>query len=182
MKIAYAQETEPTTAAPADAGVLASLGINGVQFGEQLINFALIAVVLWFLILKPLTKKMTERAKLIDDSIEKAKRVEENLQKSEQKYQERVDAAKVEANKIVERAGAEATAAGEALKAKTKKEIETAVEAAKRQIVSEREGMVSELKSEVGELVAAALEKLIGEKLTAGKDKQIVEEMMKKMK
>ena len=76
---------ESTTEIPQDAGVLASLGINGQLFVFQLINFAIVVLVLWFLILKPLSKKLEERKKLIDDSLDKAKEIETNLGMSEQK-------------------------------------------------------------------------------------------------
>src|SRR4051812_216888 len=100
----YAQEeTTATTEATEGGSPLSALGINSTLFVFQLINFAIVAVIIWFLILKPLTKKMSERQKMIDDSIENSRKVQENLQKSEQKYQERIDSAKVDANKIVEK-------------------------------------------------------------------------------
>ena len=62
MDIVHAEETTTNTTEPAgDGGVAASLGINGTLFVFQLINFAIVASIIWFLILKPLTKKMTER-------------------------------------------------------------------------------------------------------------------------
>src|SRR3989338_2214589 len=120
IDIAYASETvEKTAEAAANEGVLASLGINGALFIFQLINFAIVAAVLWFLILKPLTKKMSERQKMIDDSIDNAKKIETNLGMSERKYQEKIDLAKVEANKIMEKSQQEAAQVAESMKEKS---------------------------------------------------------------
>ena len=94
-------EAASAAAEGAQEGLLASLGINVTLFLFQLANFIVVALILWFLILKPLTKKMAERQAIIDQSLENAKKVEENLHKSERKYQERVDLSKVEANKIL---------------------------------------------------------------------------------
>ena len=91
------QTLEHTESAAKDEGVIASLGLNGQLFVSQLINFALVFCVLWFLILKPLTKKMEERRLMINDSLDKAKEIETNLMMSQQKYQEKLDEAKVEA-------------------------------------------------------------------------------------
>jgi F0F1-type ATP synthase membrane subunit b/b' len=105
----------------AETGLLSSLGIDTSVFIFQLINFTLVGFILWFLILKPLTKKMAERQKMIDDSIDNAKKIETNLGMSEKKYQEKIDQAKVDANKIIEKAQAESVAIAEATKEKTKK-------------------------------------------------------------
>jgi len=176
------QTTAEHTTTPADEGLLASLGINGQMFTFQIINFAVVMVVVWYLILKPITKKMGEREKIIDESIANAKRVDENLRRSERDYQTRIDEAKVEANKVLEKAGNEAGQIGETMKEKAKKEIEGLVETAKRNIKTEKDTMVAQLKIETVDLVASALEKMLGEKIDEKKDKKIIEEMVSKLK
>lgn len=180
IETAYA--AEEAHEATADAGVLGSLGINSTLFASQLINFAIVALVLWFLILKPLSKKLTERQKMIDDAIENSKQVQENLAKSEQKFADMIAAAKVEANKIAEKAGADAEKSAEAMKAKTKQDIEALIEQAKKNIKSEREEMKAEIKQETAEMIVMALEKIISEKMTDKKDKELIAEMVKKIK
>lgn len=175
-----AQLTE--TVEPSAEGVLSSLGIQPAAFIFQLVNFTIVAVVIWRLILKPLTAKMTERQKLIDASLEQAKKVEENLRRSEQKYQERIDEAKVETNKILERATAEAEAAGASLKEKAKQEIEQLVDQAKRNIAIERNEMVASFKQEAANLVALALEKMVAEKIDERKDRAIIEQTIARLK
>ncbi|MBD3311218.1 MAG: F0F1 ATP synthase subunit B [Candidatus Magasanikbacteria bacterium] len=158
-----------------DDSVLASLGINGQLFAFQLLNFAIVAAILWFLILKPLTKKMEERKKMIDDSIENTQKVETKLQMSEQKYQEKIDEAKMEANKVIEKAQKEAESLKADMREKAKKEIETLINQAKRNIQIEKEDMVEELKKETADLIAVAVEKIIDQKLDAKKDRELIE-------
>ncbi|MEK9158891.1 MAG: ATP synthase F0 subunit B, partial [Patescibacteria group bacterium] len=74
IETVYASEEAAEAAGQVSEGLLASLGINLPLFIFQLINFAIVAVILWFLILKPLTKKLAERQKMIDDSISNAER------------------------------------------------------------------------------------------------------------
>lgn len=179
---AFAAEESPTTENASGQGVFASLGINPTLLGFQLVNFAIVAAIVWFLILKPLTKKMSERQKLIDESLDNAKKMQENLQKSEQKYQERIDQAKVEANKILEKAIKEAEGLSEQMKEKAKKEIELVVDQAKRNIKIEKDEMMTGLKREAAELISTALEKILSEKVDNKKDKQIIEEMVSKFK
>ncbi len=182
IDIANAEELQITTEAPAEGGgVAASLGINGTLFVFQLINFAIVASIIWFLILKPLTKKMTERQKMIDDSIENSKKIQDTLQRSEQKYQEKIDQAKVEYNKIVEKATGDAEAAVATMKIKSKEEIELLVDQAKRNINIEKTEMMASLKAETSNLIVMALEKILSEKIDAKKDKGMIEEMIRKL-
>ncbi len=184
IDIARASETTETetTATGANESVAAALGLNPTLFVFQLINFALVAAVLWWLILKPLTKKMSERQNIIEKSLDDAKKVEANLHNSEKKYQEKIDEAKVEANKIVDKAVKDARAASEDIKKKAKVEIEMLVDQAKRNIAIDREEMISSVRQEAANLVVMALEKVLAEKMTEAKDKALVEEMIKKMK
>src|SRR3989344_6652802 len=89
--------SETAAEAVPQTGLLGSLGINSTLFIFQLINFIVVAVILWFLILKPLTKKMAERQRIIDESLDNAKKVGENLEKSEADYQKRLKQARLEA-------------------------------------------------------------------------------------
>ncbi len=183
IEIAHAEEATLTSeTAVADQGLLASLGINTSTFIWQTVNFLLIMVVLWFLILKPLTKKMAERQKMIDDSLENAKRVQENLIKSESQYQARIDEAKVEANKIIEKATNEAIQSGDQMRAKAKDEIEGLVEQAKKNIRIEKEDMVADLKKETVDLVVTVVEKVLAEKMNSAKDAEMISEMVAKIK
>jgi F-type H+-transporting ATPase subunit b len=164
------------------SGPLAALGINPTLFAFQLINFAIVASIIWFLILKPLTKKMNERQKLIDESIDNAKKIQDNLQKSEQKFQEKIDAAKAEAGKIIDKAGVESERISAEMKIKTKNDIDALVVEAKKNLKNDRDEMVSDVKKAAAELVVSALEKVLSEKITDKKDHQLVEEMIKKLK
>ncbi|MBP9732023.1 MAG: F0F1 ATP synthase subunit B [Candidatus Magasanikbacteria bacterium] len=166
----------------ADAGVLASLGINGPLFLFQLLNFAIVAVILWFLILKPLTKKMEERKNIIDESLDRAKEVETNLKMSEVKFQEKLEQAKKESNEIVASAQEEATRVQESMKQKTKDDVEALVVAAKKNIEIEKTEMQANLRKETVEIVVAAMEKILNEKMDDKKDKKFVEDILKTIK
>lgn len=180
---AYASENpEPSNQQTTDNSVLADLGINGALFVFQLINFAIVVVVLWYLILKPLTKKMSERQKMIDDSIDNAKKIESNLGMSERKYQEKIDQAKVDANKFIAKSQEESLLVAEAMKEKTKKEIEQLVETARKNIKTERDESINELKQQAADLIVSAAEKILSAKIDVAKDDKIIEEAVKSLR
>ena len=174
--------TTEDTESLGNEGVLASLGLNGQLFVFQLINFTLVAVIVWFLILKPLTKKMDERKKLVDESLDKAKEIETNLAMSEQKFQDRIDDAKVEANRIIAKAGDEAMETANVLKKKAKAEIELLVSQAKKNIEIDRDDMRQSLKKETVDLVVASVEKILKEKLDGKKDMELIKNTLTEVK
>lgn len=162
-------------------GVLGSLGLNGQLFAFQLINFAIVAAIVWFLILKPLTKKMEERRVMINESLDKAKEVETALAMSEIKFQERIDEAKAEANKVVERAHADAVAVADSMKVKAKREIQLLIDQAKRNIQIERDDAMQKVREEAGTLILASIRKILGETFDEKKDKKMIDEFLKKL-
>lgn len=165
-----------------DESVLASLGLNGQLFAFQLLNFAIVTAIIWFLILKPLTKKMEERKKLIDESIKNARQVDTKLQMSELKCQEKIDEAKAEANKILEKASKDADVLRTTLQDNARAEIEGLVNQAKDNIIKEKEMMIQEIKEETVNLVMLSVEKIIEEKMDSNKDKAMIEDSLKGLK
>lgn len=165
-----------------EESLAASLGLNAQLFAFQLLNFAIVAAILWFLILKPLTKVLEERRKAIDESLDKAKQVETNLQMSEVKFQEKLDDAKVEANKIIEKTHTEAEKLSDSMKIKARGEIESLVEQAKKNIMAEKDEVMVGIKKETANLIVAAVEKIMNEKLDDKKDKELIEETLKGLK
>lgn len=177
------EDIQTTTERPVqNESVFASLGLNVQLFIFQLINFGLLVLILWFLILRPLTKKMEERRQKINESLDKAKEVETNLAMSEQRYQERIDEAKVEARSIAERGYAEAEALAETMKQKAKKDIQLLIDQAKRNIQIESAEAMQAVKLDAANLIVEAVRKVLPQKLVSEQDKELVEDALKGFK
>lgn len=166
------------TATGTDNGILSSMGINAPLFGFQLLNFAIVFIILWFLILKPLSKKLTERQKMIDDSIANSKKIDDMLRQGELGFQEKIDMAKAEASMILDRAKTESDLIAESSKKKTRDDMDVLVAQAKQKIGAERDQMISEMKTETATIVMSAVEKIIGEKIDGAKDKKLISEAL----
>lgn len=181
------EEAELTTevghdVATGEEGLAASLGLNAQLFVFQLLNFAIVVAIVWFLILKPLTNALEKRKKIIDESLDNAKEIETKLGMSEQKFQERIDEAKVEANKIIEKTYTENKKMSDDMKAHAQDEVEKLVIQAKKNILDEKESMIAAVKKESAEMIVTALEKILGDKLDAKDDKKIIEDSLKGLK
>ncbi len=163
-------------------GIAASFGLDVYLFLFQLANFAIVAVILWFLVLKPLSKKLAERQKLIDESLDNAKKIQDGLARSESDYKKRMQAARVEAEKILDKAADEAGKLSVELKAKAKQEIEALVTQAKHTVQAEKEEMITAFRGQAADLVVLALEKILEEKMTGEKDTKMIAEILGKFK
>jgi F-type H+-transporting ATPase subunit b len=148
----------------------------------QLFNFAVVALVLWFIALKPLIKVMTERTTKIEKSLADAKKIEERLAKTEAEKRQIIDATKKEAANILEETNKKAEASKKEMVEKAKSEIETLISKGKQQIGSEKEKMISEVKAELADLVVAVTQKVLGEAMTKDVDKKVVEDAIRKIK
>lgn len=180
MDIAQAEEiVHEAVVTNTNTGLLASFGINTPLFFFQVINFTIVFIILWFLILKPLAKKLAERQKIVEKTLEDSKKMEETLKKSEEEYQVSLRETKEEVNFILENARREGEALGNSLKEKAKIEISGLIEHARSLVKEEKEQTIRELRLETANLVALALEKMTGEKID---EKKYLEEVLNKLK
>jgi len=180
IETAYATAHESSEVV--EQGLLGSMGIDWKMFVIQIINLAIVFCILWFLILKPLTKKMSERQKGIDESLDNSKKIQEMLKKSDQDYQNLINTAKAEANQILERAKTDAVLTAESIKNNTKKDIDTMSASAKKNIDDEKKKMVADFKNEAAEIVVLALKKIVTNKFDVIDDKEEINETLKMIK
>ena len=186
INIAYASEEastetqtevghEETNSSEAEEGVLGSLGINGSLFVFQLINFAIVVAVLWFLILKPLTKKMTERQEKIEKGLDDAEKFKKNLEESEKKYEEKMNQARIEASKVMEEADKRAEISRQETLKKANGEADDMISKAKSEIEAVKEDSLKQIRTEAANMVALGVEKVLGKEIDEGEQKRLVE-------
>lgn len=148
-------------------------------FIAQLINFAIVFSVLYFFAFKPLVKTMTDRSEKIDKSLKDADAIEKRLALTEKEREEIINAAKKQANLIVEEANKRGEERHAEMIVKAKEEIGQVINAEKAKLVRDKAETLKEIKSEVAELVVMTVEKLLNEKMTGDKDRELIKKMVK---
>lgn len=171
IDIAYAAK-EAAESAP--EGVLGSLGINLKLFIAQLINFAIILIVLWRFAFKPIVKVLNDRKKMIDESIENAKKAKTNMEMAEAAYTKKIDEAVARANTMVADGQVKSNEIVALAKQQAHDEVERVIAEARNRIKEEKEKMRKEIKEETVTVVMAAVEKILDEKLDEKKDAALV--------
>lgn len=145
----------------------------------QLVNFAIVFSVLYFFAFKPLVKIMAERSATIDKSLKDADAIEKRLVLTEKEQADIINAAKKQANLIIEEADKRGEERKAALVVKAKEEVAQVISGEKAKLVSEKAEMLKEIKKEVADLVILTVEKLLTEKMTGEKDKELISKLVK---
>jgi len=155
--------------------LLSKLGIDYKLLIAQIVNFLVLLFVLYKFAYGPIVAMLEKRQKKIETGLKEAEAAHKKLAESEEKQKEILRHARTEAKDIVEKAHMQAEKSKSDLAVEAKIQAEKIIADAKAQIEQEKQKTISEIKSEIGGLVVAAAEKIVGEKIDEKKDKEIIE-------
>lgn len=164
----------------ADAGVLGKLGIDGTLFIAQLINFSIVAFVLWRWVFKPVVAKLDERTARVERGLRDADEANARLLHAEHEEADRIRDAEKRSVELLE----ETKRKGEAIKQEkvreAKNDVEKIVSDARLTIQNEKQQAYDALQKEIASLVIAATEKVV-RNLGPKDRKRLVEDALGKL-
>lgn len=163
---------EPAKAAADSHGPVAdiiklfgSFGVDGPHLLVQLVNFSILAFVLYRFAVKPALGQMEERNRLIEKGLADAQAATQRLAEAQQASEAKLNAAADEAAKILAEARNSAKAAVEAAKAEASAAQADVVAKAKAAIEADRVKMLAEVRGEVSRLVVETAAKVLEQNL-----------------
>lgn len=156
--------------------ILGEFGVQPVLLLAQIINFSILLFVLHRFLYKPIMKVLNERRDKVETSMKQAEEIQKKLDETESRQKDIIGQAESESSKII----GEAKEAGKKLQEETLLETDRRVnesfEKNKETLKLEREKMITEVKTDMADLVAETTKKILG-KYVASKDN---EELVKK--
>ena len=165
----------PTFAFAAEEGGIGAILPDMNEFIPMVIAFLIIAVVLGKFGWPILEGIMVRRETAIKESLEKSEAARIESEKLLEEYKKQLAEAKAQANPIV----ADAKKAGESVKAEieSKAQVEAAnmIEKAKVAIEAEKKQAVSELQGSVADLTVSVAARIVGEDLSDDEHRAIIE-------
>lgn len=167
---AFAQEGEK---AAAPGGGLMSLQVN-LMFWTLLIFLGLFFILTKFAF-GPITAAVEKREKALEDAIEAARADREAAAKLLEEHRQQIDAARGEGQKLIADARATAEKMRQDLLSQTHTEQQQILERARREIETERDRAIAQLRREAVDLALAGASKVIEQNLDSGKNRQLVE-------
>ena len=142
-----------------------SFGVDGPHLLVQIVNFSILAFVLYRFAVKPALGQMEERNRLIEKGLADAQASTQRLAEAQQASEAKLNAAADEAAKILAEARNSAKAAVEAAKAEATAAQTEVIAKAKAAIEADRVKMLAEVRGEVSRLVVETAAKVLAENL-----------------
>lgn len=148
----------------------------------QIINFAIVFLILYFLIFRPLFTVTAKRTETIDRSLKEAKEIEERLAQTKGEQKRMLVEAKKEAALILEETNRQAEERKQSLVAKAKEEIGQLINREKANMQTEKAETLRQIRAEVGDMIRLSWEKILAEKINKTTDEKIITKALKDLK
>jgi F-type H+-transporting ATPase subunit b len=161
---------------------LEQIGINPIYLLSQIVNFAILAFLLYRFAYNPILNALDQRRERIEKGLEDARLAEEARANAETERQQILDEARAEAQTVV----AEANQRGEAQAANILEEARGQAQAilddAQADAQAERDRMLGEMRGQISALAIAAANQLIGATLDERRQVELVNEFFSGVK
>ncbi len=173
-------DAHATEAHPEDANFLSTLGIDGTLFIAQLINFSIVAFILWRWVFKPVVAKLDERTTTVEKGLKDAEEAQVRLENAEREEAERISNAESRVTAMIEEAKTQAEELRRERLGEAKAEVEKIVQEARETIKRERKETYDALQGEIASLVTAAVERVV-KQMDADTKKKLIQEALNEL-
>ena len=154
---------------------LANLGIDWKLLVAQVVNFAVVLLVLKRFAYQPMLKLLDERTAKIEKGLADAENAGKKLSEIEIQEKAILMEARTEAKRILTETDEAAKKRDAAQIAETEKRVKKILHESELKIAEDQKKMLDEAKRELGETVLLAVEKVLHEKMDATKGKEFIE-------
>jgi len=159
---------------------MGDLGISWQGLLGQLITFALLLVLLYFIAYNPIRRMLDERSNRIKEGMDQAEQIKEQMANTEERVREQLEAARKEGQDILAQAGQMGERLKEEARDEARHEAEMIIAKARTEIARESDEAIEELKRQFVDLAITAAEKVISETLDKEKHRRLIDEVLDK--
>lgn len=156
-------------------------GFNSTQFLAQCVAVTILFLLLQKLAWAPVRKMLEERRKIIADSMANADKIKKELADAEATRLSIIQKANEQANHIIAEAEKSAAIVTEQRAKEATRQAEDIVKNAHEAAVLDKNRLMAELKSHIGELVIQTTEKVAGKVLTADDQNRLNTETLRQL-
>jgi F-type H+-transporting ATPase subunit b len=155
---------------------MGKLGINPWLLAAQIINFGLVAFLLARLLYQPVLNALQARTTRIQEGIENAEQVKQQLSRVQQDYEAQLARGRQEAGQIIAQATERAQVQAREVLANAQAEAERIKADAQEQAQQEREQLLRGLQTQLATLVTQTAGTVIGEELRGGGHERLIQQ------
>jgi len=146
--------------------ILQDFGISWPFFLAQVLNFSVVAIILWQFAFKPIIATLDARQQKISGGLKYAEEMQAKLAASQQESAALIKTAQLEAAKLVEEARKAAKEFGEKQNAEATARAADTLTKAQQAIELEHKKMLNEARGEIARLVVKTTEQVLAKKLS----------------
>lgn len=161
-----------------ESGGISALGFNLPGLIAQLVNFAILLIVLRLFLFGPIMNMLDERKRRIEEGLAKSEEAASMAEASEQQSQQVLAEARAEAQRLL--AGAQESAAS--LRAELEEQARTDAERirtdAQASIQAERDQAIQALRAEFADLTITAAERVVGQSLDRSAHQRLIDDVL----
>lgn len=162
--------------------LIESLGIDPWILFAQLFNFVLLLLILRKFAYKSIVEFVADRTQKIEDGLKNAENATAALAQAQEEQQRVIDAAQAEGRSIVEEARKNAERQAQELLTKNAEHIDALNKKNTAALDALKMQMMNEVRAQATDLICAAVEKILREKMTSEEDKKLVAAYLKEHK
>ncbi|MGQ9586456.1 MAG: F0F1 ATP synthase subunit B [Anaerolineae bacterium] len=155
-----------------------ALGINLGYLVSQIVNFTLLAVLLYVVAYKPVLRMMDERQARIEKGMKDAEEAGRRAAEAQEEFERRIAESKREAQNVMAQATAQGEKVREEILARAREEAQQLIERAKEEIRLEREQALAELQAEVADLTILVTHKVLGQVVDEDTQRRLVRQFI----
>jgi F-type H+-transporting ATPase subunit b len=145
---------------------------------SQIVNFTLLAVLLYFVAYKPILRMLDERSARIKKGLEDAEQASRRAAEIEQEFEARMVEARKEGQEIIAQATQISEKARQDILETAREEARAQIDKAKEEIARERDLAMAELRQQVADLSLSISEKVIGQALDEQRQRQLIADFL----
>ncbi len=157
------------------------LGINLGFFISQLVNFTLLAVLLYLLLYKPVLNMLNQRKERIARSMADVDAAREAAARAQQEYDRKIAEAQRKAQEIIAQAAQTGEKVSAEIKAEALREAEAIREKARAEAALEKEHLLADVQKQIASLSMLAAERVLGQAMDPDLQRKLLDQFMSEL-
>jgi len=157
---------------------IGALGFNLPALIAQIINFVLLLIIFRMVLYKPLLKILDERKQRIQEGLDASDDAKRRLSQTEQEVAKELEKARQQGQEQIAQAQQISARIQEESRQAARNEAEQILERASGEIQLERDSAIAALRQEFASLTIIAAERVIKEELDVNKHRRLIEEVL----
>lgn len=147
----------------------------------SIVTFALLALLLRLFLYKPVLAMLDKRRQAVNEALDQAERTRIEAEKADERLQEKLNATRLEADRIISEARTRAEENTAALLKQAKEDAERISAQAVADIALERERALAELREQTADLALLAAEKALTSTLTEEQQQKLLDSFVEQV-